>query len=499
MSSSNFPNFVNTGNQIPHSQNLFNNNNNSPFTNQNRQNNNFPNNNFPSKNFYGKSMISPNNQPNINFSVPPQNMNPGNPPYVNPNLSIQNYNNIMNRGYNNNNLNNKSQIIYNNNNNFPNYNNPQDFKNNLNNQKDGNIILFQQLMNEKNNIFNITDRTFSNNIINDSDRMEIDRLNKQIQNYNNCADFLITIQKNSMSNSLNFLKSIIVETSLEPDSIEYILTLKLNKLVDENEKDKIKNIISNCKYDLLDHLEYKTVKSDEKSNLKEFIRNNINRLKIQKENEKNLDINGNVKNNNNNNQNSNISFNLINYNDNNNNLYNNNNNQNPNSNNFNQPNNLYNNNNNNNNYNPNSNNFNQPNNLYNNNNYNNYNPNPNNFNQPNNLYNNNNYNNYNPNPNNFNNFNNFNSLNSFEPDKNSPIQIKYVYQDNHQLDKTYEFKYGDDPNEMIMKVYQENPNIENPVLYYKNGFEIKINPNKDKYIGKLFERQPKEIFVKTSK
>ena len=471
MSSSNFPNFVNTGNQIPHSQNLFNNNNNSPFTNQNRQNNNFPNNNFPSKNFYGKSMISPNNQPNINFSVPPQNMNPGNPPYVNPNLSIQNYNNIMNRGYNNNNLNNKSQIIYNNNNNFPNYNNPQDFKNNLNNQKDGNIILFQQLMNEKNNIFNITDRTFSNNIINDSDRMEIDRLNKQIQNYNNCADFLITIQKNSMSNSLNFLKSIIVETSLEPDSIEYILTLKLNKLVDENEKDKIKNIISNCKYDLLDHLEYKTVKSDEKSNLKEFIRNNINRLKIQKENEKNLDINGNVKNNNNNNQNSNISFNLINYNDNNNNLYNN---QNPNSNNFNQPNNLYNNNNN-------------------------YNPNSNNFNQPNNLYNNNNYNNYNPNPNNFNNFNNFNSLNSFEPDKNSPIQIKYVYQDNHQLDKTYEFKYGDDPNEMIMKVYQENPNIENPVLYYKNGFEIKINPNKDKYIGKLFERQPKEIFVKTSK
>ncbi len=111
---------------------------------------------------------------------------------------------------------------------------------------------------------------------------------------------------------------------------------------------------------------------------------------------------------------------------------------------------------------------------------------------------NNNNNNYNQNSNNFNQINNLNSLNSFEPDKNSLIQIKYIYLHNHQLDKVFDFKYGDEPNEMVMKIYQENPDIENPILCFKNGSEIKIDPNKDKYIGKLFERQPKEIYVHIS-
>ena len=86
-----------------------------------------------------------------------------------------------------------------------------------------------------------------------------------------------------------------------------------------------------------------------------------------------------------------------------------------------------------------------------------------------------------------------------EPDKNSLIQIQYIFNDYPQYNKVYDFKYGDEPNEMIMRIYQENPNIENPILYFKNGSEIKIDPNKDKYIGKLFERQPKEIHVKISK
>ena len=51
---------------------------------------------------------------------------------------------------------------------------------------------------------------------------------------------------------------------------------------------------------------------------------------------------------------------------------------------------------------------------------------------------------------------------------------------------------------MIMRVYQDNPNFENPVLSYRNGEEIKIDPNVDKYLGRLFENHPKEVIVKNS-
>ena len=537
--SSNYPFNQNNRQQIPNSTNIFFGNNNSPLSNQNRPNNYFPNNNGV-PNFYSNSTYQKNYQPNFYG----QNMNPGIPPYVNPNLPHpNNFYSTMNNP----NLNNNFPFI-----NRPNINNSQNFKNNQCNNEKENIL--QQLKNEKNNLLNMIENNNSIKLNNDSDVIKINGLKNKIENYNNCEKYLIGIQQNTINDSLSFIKTVIADSELEPDSIEYILGLEINEYLKEEEEKNIKKIISDCKYDLLGHFQYKTINNEEKSNLKEFITNKINTLKIKKENEKRLDINGNLNNNKNYNENENFNYNnnnnyenqnnnfnnnnmnnqkiLIDFNDFENNNYNNNNNheqnnisnnlnnfnqsnnlynynQNPNKNNFNQSDNLYNNNYNQNlnrsdnlynntyNQNPNKNNFNQSNYLYNNNNYN-QNPYRNNLNQPNNLYNNNNNNNYNQNSNNFNQINNLNSLNSFEPDKNSLIQIKYIYLHNHQLDKVFDFKYGDEPNEMVMKIYQENPDIENPILCFKNGSEIKIDPNKDKYIGKLFERQPKEIYVHIS-
>ena len=97
----------------------------------------------------------------------------------------------------------------------------------------------------------------------------------------------------------------------------------------------------------------------------------------------------------------------------------------------------------------------------------------------------------------FENFNN-NINNVYEVDKNSLVQIQFIYPHNTGLNKIQTFKYGDDPNNMIMRVYEDNPNIENPVLSYRNGEEIKIDPKVDEYLGKLFENHPKEVIVKNS-
>jgi hypothetical protein len=263
--------------QMPNNQNLFYLNNNSPFSNQNRPNNYFQNNNNAS-NPFAKSNYPGINQQNNNYYGQPQNMNPGIPPYVNPNLPHPNtiYNNLNKSNYNNNvPFNNRPNL---NNNYFP-YNNQQNLQKNQNNQNNNEKeYYFQQLLNEKNNVFNILEKNSSFKIINDSDIMSINRLHNEIFSYNN--NYLIKIQNKTITDSLNFLKNVIVETSLEPDSIEYILGLELNKFINGEEENKIKKIISDCKYELLDHLEFKTnINNEEKSNLKEFIRNTINTLK----------------------------------------------------------------------------------------------------------------------------------------------------------------------------------------------------------------------------
>ena len=197
-----------------------------------------------------------------------------------------------------------------------------------------------------------------------------------------------------MVKDLNYIKNDIIETALDDDSKDYVLNLVLDKYVNEDEQ-KIKNLFSECKYDLLERLNYKTVTTKEKSDLIEYVRNRKEEKSKKKEND-------------------NINLNINKFND-----------------------------------------------------------------------------------SGFENFNN-NINNVYEVDKNSLIQIQFIYPHNTGLNKIQTFKYGDDPNDMIMRVYQDNPNFENPVLSYRNGEEIKIDPKVDEYLGKLFENHPKEVIVKNS-
>ena len=371
----------------------------------NQQNNN-PNSyynsqprNISSYNNYmnNQQQLSFNNQiisshPNNNLYGPNTSNKPI-PPYVNPQSGGYNYNNYINMNYNNNNINNDYNNNINNfNKNMPNINNNFPVNNNQIILNDNEASL-NQLINEKNNLYSQLN-SLNNIVINDSDYFQINKLNNEIKDYTSNNNYLIKIHEKSIVEDLNYIKNNIIETALDDDSKDYVINLELDKYVNEDDQ-KIKNLFSECKYDLLERLNYKTVTTKEKSDLIEYVRNRKEEKSKKKEND-------------------NINLNINKFND-----------------------------------------------------------------------------------SGFENFNN-NINNVYEVDKNSLIQIQFIYPHNTGLNKIQTFKYGDDPNDMIMRVYQDNPNFENPVLSYRNGEEIKIDPKVDKYLGRLFENHPKEVIVKNS-
>ncbi len=80
--------------------------------------------------------------------------------------------------------------------------------------------------------------------------------------------------------------------------------------------------------------------------------------------------------------------------------------------------------------------------------------------------------------------------------KMKDIKIKFIYENNPKYNETEYFKYEDDPNLMTMRVFEKHgDDILNIKLYYMNGKEIIIDPNKDFFIGEFMKGKNK-ILIK---
>ena len=75
------------------------------------------------------------------------------------------------------------------------------------------------------------------------------------------------------------------------------------------------------------------------------------------------------------------------------------------------------------------------------------------------------------------------------------IKIKFIYENNPKYNETEYFKYEDDPNLMTMRVFEKHYDILNIKLYYMNGEEIIIDPNNDLCIGEFMKGKNK-ILIK---
>ncbi len=80
--------------------------------------------------------------------------------------------------------------------------------------------------------------------------------------------------------------------------------------------------------------------------------------------------------------------------------------------------------------------------------------------------------------------------------KMKDIKIQFIYENNPKYNETEYFKYEDDPNLMTMRVFEKHgDDILNIKLYYMNGEEIIINPNNDLCIGEFMKGKNK-ILIK---
>ncbi len=80
--------------------------------------------------------------------------------------------------------------------------------------------------------------------------------------------------------------------------------------------------------------------------------------------------------------------------------------------------------------------------------------------------------------------------------KMKDIKIQFIYENNPKYNETEYFKYEDDPNLMTMRVFEKHgDDILNIKLYYMNGKEIIIDPNKDFFIGEFMKGKNK-ILIK---
>ena len=91
--------------------------------------------------------------------------------------------------------------------------------------------------------------------------------------------------------------------------------------------------------------------------------------------------------------------------------------------------------------------------------------------------------------------NNDNAHSDNYDNKMEDIKIKFIYENNPKYNETEYFKYEDDPNLMSVRVFEKHYDILNIKLYYMNGEEIIIDPNNDLCIGEFMKGKNK-ILIK---
>ena len=119
-------------------------------------------------------------------------------------------------------------------------------------------------------------------------------LSKDIRSYD--KGFLLQTQGKSIEESFKkFKNQICLSSSLEPNDLQYFCEMTFEsylELLNSKDGDTIKKFINQCRYELLQNLEYKTVNSTEISNIEDFAKRNLNQ-RNNNQNNYNYNINNN--------------------------------------------------------------------------------------------------------------------------------------------------------------------------------------------------------------
>ena len=83
-------------------------------------------------------------------------------------------------------------------------------------------------------------------------------------------------------------------------------------------------------------------------------------------------------------------------------------------------------------------------------------------------------------------------------DINKEILLNIIYPENRKWDSYETFRYGDDINDLIMRIYEKHPTFDKINIYDKNNVPIEVDEVKDKYLGIILKNIP-EIYVKNVK
>ena len=83
-------------------------------------------------------------------------------------------------------------------------------------------------------------------------------------------------------------------------------------------------------------------------------------------------------------------------------------------------------------------------------------------------------------------------------DINKEILLNIIYPENRKWDSYETFRYGDDINDLIMRIYENHPTFNKIQIYNKENVPIEVDEVKDKYLGIILKNIP-EIYVKNVK